>query len=188
MDHQNDLMDVLSLDAQAEVDRINGLISSEVKRWGARGVVLGLSGGLDSTVCAYCCARCLPPEQIHLFSLPERDSAAVPHQNARLVAEALHLPLEERNLSDFFREAGIYRNVPAQTAGNRPLLQRFIRLLRVLSGGTEQTSVQLPDLVASASRFSSSAMRSSSWVTSRLSVAKALSISSASVTRVSMRE
>lgn len=124
----------LHFDPSAEIDRICALIRGEVKRRGVRGVVIGLSGGLDSTTCAYLCVRCLPADQIHLISLPERDSSAATQNHARSVAQALGLPLEEKNLSDLFAELGLYENAPYNVANNRPLLERTIRLLRVLSG------------------------------------------------------
>jgi NAD+ synthase len=44
--------------AQAANDIVQ-FIRSEVRRLGKRGVVLGLSGGLDSSTCAYLCVRAL---------------------------------------------------------------------------------------------------------------------------------
>ncbi|MEN6410867.1 MAG: NAD(+) synthase [Anaerolineaceae bacterium] len=124
----------LHFDPPAEIERICALIRGEVKRRGVRGVVIGLSGGLDSTTCAYLCARCLPAHQIHLISLPERDSSAVMQNHAHAVAQTLGLPLEEKNLSDLFAELGVYENMPFNITNNRPLLERSIQILRWLSG------------------------------------------------------
>jgi NAD+ synthase len=119
----------LSFDPGEEIECICKFIKNEVKRRGVRGVVLGLSGGLDSTTCAYLCARCLPPEQIHLVSLPERDSSSDTNDNARLAAQVLNLPLEERNLSALFEEIGLYEQVSREIADNRALLERSIKIL-----------------------------------------------------------
>ena len=123
----------LQLDPAIEIERISGFIRDEVRRRGARGVVIGLSGGLDSTTCAYLCRRSLPAKQIHLLSLPERDSSAAPRGHAQSVARALGLPLEEQNLSELFGRLGLYEQVPPEVAGNRPLLERSIGILRRLS-------------------------------------------------------
>ena len=114
----------------AEINRICSFITQEVKRRSSRGVVLGLSGGLDSSTCAYLSARCLKPEQIHLFSLPERDSSAAIHSNALSVASALGLPLEEHDISKYISQLGIYENSPADVVENLPLLQRSIHIMR----------------------------------------------------------
>lgn len=119
----------LRIDPAAEIDRITRFICDEVQRRGVRGVVLGLSGGLDSSACAYLCARCLPPDRIHLFSLPERDSDPIPLANARLAAAALNLPLAEQDLTDLLDRLGLYRQVPREVAADRPLIERSIKLL-----------------------------------------------------------
>ena len=124
----------LLFNSASEIERICNFIHSEVKRRGVRGVVIGLSGGLDSTTCAYLCARCLPANQIHLFSLPERDSSSVTHSHAQMVARTLGLPLEEKNLSDLFNQLGLYDQVSPELAKNRPVLERAIGILRWLSG------------------------------------------------------
>lgn len=123
----------LQFNVQAEIERICNFMKDEVKRRGVRGVVMGLSGGLDSTTCAYLCARCFLPEQIHLFSLPERDSSPSTLENARLAARTLNFPLTERNLTRQFEELGIYDQVPRELAENRPLLERSIHILGKLS-------------------------------------------------------
>jgi len=124
----------LRLDPAAEIGRICQFIRGEVKRRGVHGVVIGLSGGLDSTTCAYLCARTLPAEQIHLISLPERDSSPAIHCRAQAVARTLGLPFEERELSELVGWLGLYAQVPGDLAGNRPLLERAIRILGRLAG------------------------------------------------------
>lgn len=124
----------LKFDPAEEIERICRFISNEVERRGVRGVVIGLSGGLDSTTCAYLCARCLRMDQIHLLSLPERDSSPGPYSHARMVAQLLDLPLEERNLSEIFDQLGLYRQVSQKVAANRRMLERSIKILGWLSG------------------------------------------------------
>jgi NH3-dependent NAD+ synthetase len=48
----------LRFDLASEIERICAFIRREVQRRGVRGVVIGLSGGLDSATCAYLSARC----------------------------------------------------------------------------------------------------------------------------------
>lgn len=124
----------LAVDPQLEIERICRWMQVEVSNRGSRGVVLGLSGGLDSTTCAFLCARCFPANRIHLVSLPERDSAAAPARHARQVAQTLHLALAERDISPLVRELGVYQQVTAQPEENRPVYLRALRILRLLSG------------------------------------------------------
>jgi NAD+ synthase len=69
--------DLLKLDAAAEVDRIcdwmRETVAVDFKR---KGLVLGLSGGIDSTVCAALAVKALGPERLFGIMMPERDSEA----------------------------------------------------------------------------------------------------------------
>ncbi len=68
--------DVLKIDLAAEAERIGAAIrhgvSHELKR---RGVVVALSGGIDSSCVAALCAKALGPKHVHGLHMPERDSS-----------------------------------------------------------------------------------------------------------------
>jgi len=68
--------DVLELDLAAEADRICAAIrhavSHELKR---RGLIVALSGGIDSSCVAGLSARALGPKHVHGLHMPERDSS-----------------------------------------------------------------------------------------------------------------
>ena len=68
--------DVLSLNPEAEVgnicDRLKGLVGKQLKR---RGVVIGLSGGIDSSVTTAVSVRALGPERVLALLMPERHSS-----------------------------------------------------------------------------------------------------------------
>jgi NAD+ synthase len=51
--------------------------------------VIGLSGGIDSAVTAYLCARALGAENVHAFRLPYRTSSPASLADAQLVVDAL---------------------------------------------------------------------------------------------------
>lgn len=68
--------DVLELDLAAEAERIGAeirrIVSHELKR---RGVIVALSGGIDSSCVAALCAKALGPKHVHGLHMPERDSS-----------------------------------------------------------------------------------------------------------------
>ena len=68
--------DVLDLDLEAEAERICQAIrrgvSHDLKR---RGVIVALSGGIDSSCVAALCARALGPKHVHGLHMPEKDSS-----------------------------------------------------------------------------------------------------------------
>jgi NAD+ synthase len=67
---------VLEIDLAAEAERIAGeirrIVTHELKR---RGVVVALSGGIDSSCVAGLAAKALGPAHVHGLHMPERDSS-----------------------------------------------------------------------------------------------------------------
>src|SRR4051812_3348798 len=65
----------LQIDAAAEVDRICGALRSQLSETlKRRGLVLGMSGGVDSSVCAALAVRAVGPKRVFALFMPERDS------------------------------------------------------------------------------------------------------------------
>lgn len=60
-----------------------------VDRRGVRRAVVGLSGGVDSAVTAYLCARALGPENVYAVRLPYATSSRASLDDAQLVVDAL---------------------------------------------------------------------------------------------------
>lgn len=67
-----------------------------IVRRGIRKAVLGLSGGVDSAVVAYLCARALGPENVYAFRLPYKVSSQESLEHARLVVD--DLGIQERTI------------------------------------------------------------------------------------------
>ncbi len=102
--------DVLRIDAGAVVAQLETTIRAQVlgplKR---RGAVLGLSGGVDSSVVAALCARALGPDKVLALLMPERDSSDDALRLGRLVAEHLHVPWLKEDVGPMLDAAGCYR-------------------------------------------------------------------------------
>lgn len=64
------------------------------RKTGFKSVVLGLSGGIDSAVCAVLAAAALGPANVLGVSLPSRYSSPGSKDDARLLAEALGTPFK----------------------------------------------------------------------------------------------
>jgi NAD+ synthase len=82
----------LVLEAPLAVKVLESFIRDAVTTAGAQGVVVGLSGGVDSALSAALAVRALGPERVHAFLLPYRTSSPESERDARAVAGHLGIP------------------------------------------------------------------------------------------------
>ena len=129
MEKSNKLMDSLNIDPKKEVERIENFITDEVKRLGKEGVVIGLSGGLDSSVCAFLSKNSLGKKRILALILPERDSELKNIEDARMIAKKIALPTKEIDLTPFLEEIGVYKLFSQRISQNREFVEKLIKKL-----------------------------------------------------------
>ncbi len=102
--------DALRLDPAREAERITAAIrrqiGAELRR---RGAVVGLSGGIDSSVCAALCARALGPDRVLGLFMPEYDSSPESLELGRMLAGHLGIPSELEDVGPVVEAAGCYR-------------------------------------------------------------------------------
>jgi NAD+ synthase len=80
----------LAIDAALTARWLEAFLRDElIERRGIRNAVVGLSGGVDSAVTAYLCARALGPAHVHCIRLPYRTSSPDSLAHAQLVVDAL---------------------------------------------------------------------------------------------------
>jgi NAD+ synthase len=101
--------DVLKLDAAATCTRIELAIREQVReRLRRRGAVVGMSGGVDSSVVAALCARALGRDRVQALFMPERDSSDDALRLGRMVAEQLGIPTKVENIAPTLAAIGCY--------------------------------------------------------------------------------
>lgn len=83
-----------AIDAALAADWLTAFLRDElaIRRKTDRAVV-GLSGGVDSAVTAFLCARALGPDNVYAFALPYATSSPQSLGDARLAADALGIAL-----------------------------------------------------------------------------------------------
>ena len=74
---------------EAVREHVTAFVQDTVERAGADGVVLGLSGGIDSTLVAYLAEEALGPDRVHGLILPSEANADENMSDAERVAEEL---------------------------------------------------------------------------------------------------
>jgi NAD+ synthetase len=81
-----------------------------IERRGITKAVLGLSGGIDSALVAFLCARAFGPENVHAIRMPYRTSSADSLADAQRVVDALGINVETIDISEavdgYLRAAG----------------------------------------------------------------------------------
>src|SRR5690606_6455995 len=82
--------EVLNIDLEAEADRIAGKLREATARiLKRRGLVVAVSGGIDSSCSLALAVRALGAARVHALILPERDSSSDSAVRGRLLADHL---------------------------------------------------------------------------------------------------
>jgi len=101
---------VLDIDCEAEAARIGDRLREIVARvLHRRGVVVALSGGIDSSVCAALAVRALGRERVLGLLLPERDSSSAATRLGRMVAKKLRIEHRVEDIGATLEAIGCYR-------------------------------------------------------------------------------
>lgn len=101
--------DVLAIDPGEACSAIERAIRVDVfELLHRKGAVLGLSGGVDSSVVAALCARALGKDKVLGLLMPDRDSSGDAERLGRLVAEELGIPVLLENVGPTLTALGCY--------------------------------------------------------------------------------
>lgn len=99
----------LAIDPGQETARIGAALTGYLSRSRRRGVVVALSGGIDSSTVAAVCVAALGKERVFGLHMPERESAPDTLMLSRLVAESLGIESSVEEISPLLEGAGCYR-------------------------------------------------------------------------------
>jgi NAD+ synthase len=102
--------DALALDAEAEIERIAQSLRAQVLgEFRRRGAVLGISGGIDSSVVAALCVRAFGKEKVLGLFMPERHSSDDALTLGRLLADTLGIEAIVEDIAPALEGLGCYR-------------------------------------------------------------------------------
>ncbi len=100
---------MLDIDPEAETARIVEALRTQLRvAVRRRGLVLGLSGGIDSSVCAALAARAVGPKNAFCLFMPEHDSDPESLRLGRLVADAFDLEGTVEDIGPTLAAMGCY--------------------------------------------------------------------------------
>jgi NAD+ synthase len=130
--------DVFDLDYAQEAERIARRLREVTSRvLHKRGLVVAISGGVDSAVCAALAVRALGADRVFTLILPERDSAQASALNASALAAHLGVRVETFDIAPALAAIGCYA---ARDEAVRRLLPEFSndwRMKITIAGGAE---------------------------------------------------
>ena len=99
--------DVLNIDLQAEVEKIGSRLREILKKdLNRRGLVVAMSGGIDSSVCAALAVHALGKNKVFGLLMPEKDSSSDSLSRAELLAQHLELGFEVQDIAPTLEAIG----------------------------------------------------------------------------------
>ncbi len=129
---------VLDIDCAAEAERIAQALRSSVARLlRRRGLVVAISGGIDSSVCAALAVRALGPERVFCLILPERDSDDDSAARANLLAAHLGVRVETVDIAPTLAAIGCYAQRDAAVRSVLPGYDERWRFKLAITGGSQ---------------------------------------------------
>lgn len=128
----------LQIDAEALSQKLEVFIQTSVSDFNRDGAIIGLSGGLDSSVVLALSVAALGPDKVVGLIMPERDSRRQSEWDARFLAEGLGIRVEKVELTPILEEMGIYRHIPQRFFASKkiagPAVKAGYKLYTALTG------------------------------------------------------
>lgn len=157
--------EMLQLDLPVESARIEEAIRETVqKRFRKKGVVVGLSGGIDSSVVSALCVRALGPDRVFGLFMPEEDSSDESTPLGEMLSKSLGIQSVTENIGPLLRAAGCYqrrdRAIQSVIPEYNETYKSKIVLPNLLEGNTYSVYsvvVQSPDGVLTKARLTANA-------------------------------
>lgn len=109
MSNQKLGVSVLDIDCEIEADKIaQGIRDVLGRTLHRRGLVIAVSGGVDSAVCAALCVRAVGAKKVFALLLPEKDSASESTLRGKLVVEQLGVEYVLHDIAPTLEAIGCY--------------------------------------------------------------------------------
>nr|MDO8079289.1 NAD(+) synthase [Candidatus Freyarchaeota archaeon] len=118
------MYEMLELDYELVSEKIEEFIRNSVKSFKKDGVIIGLSGGIDSSTTTTLCVRALGPDRVFGLLMPERDSEPQNFKDAKQLATELKIEYEVLDITPILRKMGIYDILPDRIMKDKKLFMK----------------------------------------------------------------
>jgi len=99
---------ILDIDSDFEINRISNFIEKYLLKYKKEGIIVGLSGGIDSAVTASICVNTVGAENVYGLILPEKDSNPLSEIYAKKEADRLGIQYEILDITYVLSSFGTY--------------------------------------------------------------------------------
>jgi NAD+ synthase len=100
---------VLDFNVEKVVEQLTSFIREQTSEvFKRQGIVIGLSGGIDSAVAGALSVRALGPKRVFGVLLPEKDSNPISREYGRKAAESLGIEYREVEITPMLQAFGVY--------------------------------------------------------------------------------
>jgi len=121
------LRNEMTIDPNKLIPQITSFIKKHMQKMERDGVILGLSGGLDSAVVAELCIRAVGAQKTLALLMPEKDSSKVHLQDAIDLAKQFKLQSKMLDITPYLNKIGIYRTFPFDTLIPKGLRESLVK-------------------------------------------------------------
>tara|TARA_Y100001960_G_scaffold332370_1_gene432627 strand:- start:2060 stop:2896 length:837 start_codon:yes stop_codon:yes gene_type:complete len=139
----SEILNKLKLNEPETVNMLVGFLRDEISKVGVKKSVLGLSGGIDSSLSAFLAARAMGPENVTGVIMPYRLSSPKSEEDARIVAKACGIKIKIVDISqqvdayfEFYKEASELRKGNKMARERMTILYDHSAMLNALVVGT----------------------------------------------------
>ncbi len=122
------LINELKIDSKKTADAIIDFIKKKVEYFKRDGVILGISGGLDSACIAGLSVRAIGNENILGLIMPERDSPPKSKEDSELVAKSFGIKTKFIDLTPILECFGIYSTPTGKSIEGKGLSAKLIQM------------------------------------------------------------
>ena len=135
------LKNQLKIDSPQTVSRLENFIKEYTKKLEREGIILGLSGGIDSAVVAALCTKAVGPEKVLALILPDKDSKKEHLKDALKLANQLKIQKKIINITSLVKKFGAHKlfllnKFPLPEKLKENLIKKFCRFYEKKSGYT----------------------------------------------------
>lgn len=118
----------LDFDVNKTAAHLSEFIRASIQKHKARGIVIGLSGGIDSACVCGLAVKAIGPDRVFGLILPEQDSDPQSAKDAELVANTYGVRIHTIDITPILDAFGIYELIPKDIFSKRDKVAKLVKL------------------------------------------------------------